>query len=343
MAGQYNVTRHVDEKPVGKAGASVSIDMPRAYDQRYWIIELFGTIHVESIGGSGDNVKTTAHGVASQISNIEVRANGRQSIFNVPFTYLVLGRHEDYGVGGTDQSMTTINGLGDGSNVVAGVTYDVKAVGFIQFDTVDGERPKDSSLATNQMNMFQLIATWGNPADLFALDSDPVTVTRDLTMRVSISETVELVDPKTGTRSYPQLLRKVTAIHQPVNATNRAQQIVLPTSNSMKSITVMAMDENGNYADGIVTELAAKSGLDTRFQVAADTMLLDNRAKYGNRLPGVITLDFTRVDGPARLADCWNLTSQAQPVLELGVVNNTAQPRYVDVICVEYLALGSGM
>lgn len=308
MGQQFRIQRSVGTLAV-VANGTQTIDLPRGYDYEALYLRLRGQLNVTALATS-----VRAEAPCQAVQRVEVIADGRNTIFSAPFWYTVFG---DY---------ARPNHLENGARYtvppsgVAVAAYTVEANGVIDFQTVDGERPKDTNFRTSGLQLFQLRLTFGAAGDSFV--GGTVDFGTGLFMEITTSEMVELPDAA-GNITSPSALAKVSYQEIAVPTTNANQEIRLPAGNLIKSIVLRAegLTTAGEPTDSALSSLQAYSGVDVRLNMAAGSLRGKNACDFGFRpTQGYLIIDFTRNGSDtARLSELWDVTRQAEPKISMNI------------------------
>jgi hypothetical protein len=308
------------------AGGFVTVDLPRGYDYESVHLRLTGQVQV-TVAGTAARVE----GPCQAISRVEVVADGRNTLFSAPFWACVFGKYDR-------TSMLESGARTATPPTGAGVaTYNIEALGVIDFMTPDGERPKDSNFRTDGLQLFQLRLSFGQAADMFTGVATAAFV--NCTVEISTVEMIELPDAQ-GVRTAPVALKKVSFQEIAVPTTNANQEIRLPAGNMIKSVLVRV---EGNVTAGepsatALNNLQVFSGVDVRANIKSASVRAMNNNDYGQLTAGYYVIDLARNgSGTAKLSELWDVTNQAEPKISMDITGGATVK--AQVITTEYLAL----
>lgn len=306
MAGQYRIKRRIQTVPV-TAGGFATIDLPRGYDYESIGLRITGGLQVTAAATS-----VRAEAPCQSVQRVEVIVDGRTTAYSAPFWYASLG---NLGRALTDQGARATTP----PSAVAIATYQVEAIGMVDFCYTEGERPKDSNLRTNGFSLFQLRLTFGNPGDNFV---GGTVVFSNLNVEVFSMELVEQPGPD-GKYTTPFMLRKVSFQEIAVPTTNASQEVRLPAGNLISKVTART---EGNVTAGepsvtILNALQLASGIDVRISNTGAQLRAMNNADYGLVTPGYYVADvLSRGRGARSLSECWDVRGQSEPKAILDIV-----------------------
>lgn len=306
MSKQFRISRKVATVPV-VAGGFNTIDLPRTYD--------YESIFVRVVGGLQVTVNTTsvrAEAPCQAVPRIEIIADGKNTLFSAPLWFAALGSVERPLTQSGARAITP-------PSAATVATYQVEAIGVIDFMTTDGERPKDSNFRSSGLQLFQCRLTFGNPGDSFVVGAGTV-VFNNLNVEVWTQELVEMPDA-TGVFTSPTMLKKVSYQEIALASSNVNQQILLPAGNLIKS--VFARGE-GNVTAGEPSALTFNniqllSGVDVRMNLTGGQLRAKNNADFGQITAGYFIADVLAKGGLANLTELWDVTGNSQPQLVADV------------------------
>lgn len=309
---QYRVPRKVASINVVAGATSQPLDLPRSYDYESIFLRLSGALQVTVAATS-----VRAEAPLQLVPRIVVMSDGKNVLFNAPMWACSLGRVDRPLTQSGARATTPPSGT-------AIATYQVEAIGVIDFATVDGMRPKDSNFRTSALSLFQLIATFGQPGDPFV--GGTVNFSGTPTLEVFTQEMIELPDvDAAGNAQFtsPVMLRKTSFLQQAIAASNPQLEIRLPAGNLLKS--VLARTEGsvtaGEPSTAILNNAILQSGLDVRHNLSGPQIRAKNNADFGQVTSGYYVLDTLRNgEAPGRLTELWDLTGQVEPKLVADVV-----------------------
>ena len=323
---QFRIQRTIAQAVV-TAGGFITLDLPRSYDYESLYLRLTGSVQVTTAATGG----VRAEAPCQTIQRAEIVADGRNTISSAPYWYHVLAKYD------RDGKMVQASRGVTPPTSVAIATYPIEALGVVDFATIEGERPKDSNLRTDGMQLFQLRLTFGNAADMF-YPAGGVAAFVNCIVEVSTSELVELVDPATGTRTTPTLLKKTSFQELTVPTSNANQEIRLPAGNMIKSVLLRTEGavNLGEPSTALLNNVQVASGVDVRMNMKAASLRAKNNLDFGVIQTGYYVADFTRNGGTqARLTELWDVTNQAEPKVLMDI--NGGAGYKLQAVVTEYL------
>jgi hypothetical protein len=312
--GQYRLKRRIATVPV-TAGGFATIDLPRGYDYESLFLRITGGLQVTAAATS-----VRAEAPCQSVQRVEVIIDGRTNAFSAPFWYTAFGQ---LGRALTDNG-ARVTTPPSGTAIA---TYQVEAIGVVDFAYTEGERPKDSNLRTTGFSLFQARLSFGNPGDNFV---GGTVVYNNLNVEVWSAEVVEMPDAE-GKFTTPWALRKVSFQELAVPTSNANQEVRLPAGNLISKVTCRT---EGNVTAGepsitMLNALQLASGVDVRLSLTGPQIRATNNADYGAALAGYYVADVLSRGRSARsLTECWDVRGQAEPKAILDIVggaNNRAQ------------------
>ena len=324
MGQQFRIQRTVGVMPVVSGGAA-TMDLPRGYDYEALYLRVYGGLQVTTAATA-----VRAEAPCQSISRVEVVADGRNTIFSAPFWYCVFGAVSRPGMLESGSRYTTP------PSAVGVATYQVEANGCIDFQTVDGERPKDTNFRTSSLQLLQLRLTFGAAADNFV---GGVVAFNGLNVEIGTSEMVELPDAA-GKVTSPNALAKTSFQEIAVPSSNANQEIRLPAGNLIKQL-ILRTEGNpvaGEPTTAVLQSAQAFSGVDVRLNLSANAMRAKNNNDFGYVQAGYYVMDFTRNGSiQARLSELWDVTRQAEPKISMNITGGASVK--AQVVVREYIGL----
>lgn len=316
-------------------GGSTTVDLPRGYDYESLLVRIAGNIQVTTAYDAVHFESPT-----QLIKRIEIIADGKNTIASVPFNTMCNG---DFA--------RIRNGVTTGPTSAAIGTYAVSAEGVLDFQTVDGIRPKDSNFRSAGLSLLQMRFTFGNPGDMFYGANGVAQVSGTMNIDVVSSEMVEYADPKTGKVTTPIALKKVSYQDVTISAANANLQIALPVGNLMRGVLIRT-EQDGNSFDGILNNVTLASGVDVRLNVPAADLKAINKLDYGQNIQAgyyVADLMSGGAQTGAKLADAWDLTGASEAKLILDVNNpppnwgytNAPGVNKITIVTIEYIMVNA--
>lgn len=311
MGAQNRIRRRIQQVAFVENG-QVVVDLPRGYDYESLHFRISGAI----------SVTTAFTGVLAEapvqlIKRIEIVADGKNTIASVPFNFLVNG----------NQSRTRQGGATAPTSGAIG-TYNIEADGVLDFQTVDGIRPKDSNFRSSGLSMLQARFTLGATKDCF-YGAGAAASSGTINIDITTSEMVEYPDAK-GNITTPIALVKRSYQDVNINAANANMQIALPVNNFLRGVTIRT-EQDGVPLDSILNNVQLASGVDVRLNVPAADLKAINMLDYGQNVKtGFYYADLMTggAQTGAKLADCWDLTKASEAKLIVDVSNPAAGTAY---------------
>ena len=315
------------------AGATSTMQLPRNYPYRRLSFHLDGNVTIAAAASAGTPKDSCP---AQLVSNITIRANGRDVIKSMDLETLHRLNESRYGV------RPFINSLPSG---YAAVTQDVDVHAFLDFKMWDSIRPIDTLLQSAGLATLELIVTWGNPDDIMTdafTGGTGVSVDSGTTLYVASEEYVG------APADMNFSVNKEFQIRSIVNAANDNHQIILPVGNMYRSILIKTISDGVNV-NTILDNIQIKSGTEVFKNIRAVQLQMENRMDMGLQLPnandtvnryyqegtlaGYYLLEFVR-DG--RLTESLDARRLSNLELELDV-NNPGTNDFIDVYPVELI------
>lgn len=300
MGSQVRFRRSVKTIPI-VAGGFDTVEIPRGYDIESIGLRIQATLNVTVSAGA-----VRAEAPTQLVRRIDVTSDGKNQHYSAPFWYASLGNRERSLTEQGARAITPPTGF-------AVAAYNVEAIGFVDFATVDGGRWKDSNLRTNGMSLLQLRVEFGNPGDSFTAGT--VSFTGTPTLEIWTCELFEIPDAE-GNLPRIEFLKKTSYQELALTASNNAQEIRLPAGNLIKSVFVRTDGSvtAGEPSTTVLNALQLTNGLDTRINLSGSAIRAQNNADYGYITPGYYVADFTNVGKVnARLVDMWDVSNLAEP------------------------------
>lgn len=323
MAAQYRIKRKIQTMLV-QANSFGVIDLPRQYDYEALHLRISASLQV-----TGAATSVRAEAPCQIVPRIEVIADGKNTIYSAPFWYACLGNVPRRLTSSGARATTPPSGTG-----VA--TYAVEANGVVDFQTLDGVRPKDSNFRTRGLSLLQLRLTFGAAADCFV--GGTVAFSGTPIVEVSSAECVEETDEAGNFKTSPIALKKVSYQQQAFAASNSAAEFRLPAGNMIRGVTIRT---EGNPTAGEPTvstlnNVQLVSGVDVRVNMSAAALRGMVNADYGQVLAGYYRADLLAKGGyTCNLTDLWDVTRQAEPKCILDVTGSANTQ--IQVVTEEYI------
>lgn len=326
MAKQYRIIRKIATVQM-VAGQFSLTDLPRQYDYESLFLRINASLQVTVAATS-----VRAEAPCQLVPRIEVIADGKNTIYSAPFWYSSLGNLRRPLVESGARATTPPSGTGT-------ATYAVEANGVVDFQTVDGVRPKDSNFRTRGLSLFQLRLTFGQPGDPFV--GGTVVFSGTPTVEIYSAECVEETNDAGDFISAPGALKKVSYQQVAYASSNSAAEIRLPAGNLIRSVFLRTDGTTtaGEPSTTPLNNLQLLSGVDVRLNLSGPQLRAKNNADYGQVTAGYYCADLLAKGGyNVNLTDLWDVTRQAEPKAVLDVVGGANVQ--VQAVVTEYILPG---
>lgn len=323
MAAQYRIKRKIQTMPIAANSFGV-IDLPRQYDYEALHLRIQASLQVTVAATS-----VRAEAPCQLVPRIEVIADGKNTIYSAPFWFACLGNVRRPITSSGARATTPPSGTGT-------ATYAVEAIGIVDFQTLDGVRPKDSNFRTRGLSLLQLRLTYGAAGDCFV--GGTVAFSGTPVVEVSSAECVEETDDAGNFKTSPIALKKVSYQQQAFAASNSAAEFRLPAGNMIRGVTVRTDGYSvaGEPSTAVLNNLQLLSGVDVRVNMSAAALRAMDNADFGAFLAGYYRADLLAKGGyTVNLTDLWDVTRQAEPKCVIDV--NGAANVQVQVVTEEYI------
>lgn len=304
-------------------GQFATFELPRGLDYESLTLRLSGTVTVTT-GGT----LVRAEAPCQLVPRVEISSNGQLTHYSAPLWHSVFTGHENAPNANRAKSPAVP------PTAASAAAYAVEATGVINFNTPDGERPKDSNLATVGFTLFTLRLTFGQSASMF---TGSAVSTFTGTVEVSTSELVEEVAAD-GSRTMPLLLKKVTTQEVAAASDTDSHEILLPSGNLFRSVLLRAEASTGEPTLTLLNKMRLESNNDVRVNLSAKALRYENAKTHGWLTDGYYLLDVARSGNFARLSELWDLSNQAQPKVISDLDGSSGQK--VQAVVTEYIKLG---
>jgi len=308
MGKQFRVIRKIASVPITANGFATQ-DLPRDYDYEYIGLRIAASLQV-----TGAATSVRAESPCQLVPRVEVVADGKNNLFSAPFWYTSLGN--------VRRSLTQSGGRATTPPSGTGVaTYAVEALGFIDFATLDGVRPKDSNFRSRGLSLFQLRLTFGAAGDAFV--GGTVAFSGSPVVDVYAVQMVEETDAAGAFMSSPMALRKVSYQEQAFAASNANAEFRLPAGNLIRSVFVRTDGSTtaGEPSTAVLNNLTLQNGIDVRLNLSAANLRGLNNGQFGAVTAGYYLADLMRQEssGNAMLSNLWDVTGASEPKAILDV------------------------
>ncbi|MBA7495370.1 hypothetical protein ES702_05952 [subsurface metagenome] len=289
------------------AGLTSTLRLPRNYAYRTLSLRLEANL---------TTTETTAGVVmdslpAQLVSNIVIRANGRDVIKNYDMETLHRLTQQRYGIRPRIVSLAATTAAGPGD-------FTVNAV--IDFQMWRAVKPIDTLLDSSGMATLEMIVTWGAANSVFGGAFGGTVTVNSCTLYVA---SVESIGVPTGSRF---MVNKEFSIREIITAANAQHQINLPVGNLYRSIVLKTVSDACNV-NTILNNIILKSGTEVFKNRTAVHLQMDNRVDYMTEFPvatailenlfnGYYLLEFVK-DG--RLSECLDTSRLSSLELVLDI------------------------
>jgi hypothetical protein len=310
MRPQYRAIRKIATVPA-VAGSFATVDLPRDYDYETIGIRVYGGLQVTALATS-----VRAEAPCQVLSRVELLIDGKNAAYNAPFWYACLGNLDRPHVEANARAVTPPSG-------VAVATYQVEALGFVDLSTINGERPKDSNFRSAGLSLNQLRLSFGQPGDSFV---GGTVAFSSMNVDVWAAQMVELPDAA-GSYYVPGALRKVSYQESAHASSNANFEYRLPAGNFIRSVLVRGEGAvtAGEPSTAVVNNIILQTGLDVRFNLAANNVRMRNNGDYGAVTAGYYRADLLSLGGSVvRLSELWDVTGQTEPKAILDVTGGAS-------------------
>ncbi len=302
---QNRILRKVATVPV-TAGGFITVDLPRDYDYESIFVRINGGLQVTALATS-----VRAEAPCQIIPRMEVIADGKNNLYSAPFWFASLGNvHRTQGEQG-GRAVTPPSG-------VAIATYQVEAIGVIDFMTQEAVRPKDSNFRSAGLSLFQMRMTFGQAGDCFV---GGTVVFNNMYVDIYVQQMVELPDA-TGAITTPVALKKVSYQELALLSSNANQDVRLPAGNNIKEVLVRTDGSTtaGEPSVAVLNNITLGAGVDVRLNLSGAQLRAKNNADYGQMPAGYYVADLcAKGIAPINLTDLWDVTGAAEPKITLDV------------------------
>jgi hypothetical protein len=314
MRKQYRILRKIATVPV-TAGGSIAVDLPKTYDYETLFLRVYGGLQVTALATS-----VRAENPCQTVARVEVISDGKNTLHSAPFWFWSLGSYARNLLHSGARATTP-------ASAVAVATYQVEAIGTVDFMVEDGDRPKDTNFRSAGLSLFQCRLTFGQAGDCFV---GGTVAFSSMNVDIFSSELIEMPDEQ-GNFSSPVMLKKTSYQELVLPASNANQQVRLPAGNLIRGVLfrgagAVTADEP---ATTVFNNFQLSSGTDVRLNVAAANLRAKNNADYGQITAGYYVADLlSKGSGVVNLTELWDVTGNAEPYAILDVTggaNNKMQ------------------
>jgi hypothetical protein len=365
MAYQQRVKRLVQSQ-AWAVNTLVTVPLPRNYDLESVYITITGTENYPAALVAACVRSDAPFGL---ITRIEVIAEGRQTLFSVPGYVMGMANIRRHRRPTYRERAESWNNHQNPPLVYTAPTSTMPtstSVAFagticLDFQNIQGFRPKDTVLRTGGLQTLDLKLTFGDQTSLFypaaasatpfaapALGSTLPTLTNYTitpgTLFVNISEVQELADPQTGQISSPTSVQRWSnqQINLPSVQTNL--QTLLPTDNFV-GMVLLTTKISGESIDGMISGARLQRGVDVRYNIDVPVLrgLMQMDSDWAMQ-PGFMALDIMGAGNQfVKISEAWNLQGGADTRIGVDVVAAGAgTTSTADITTVEFIPLRAG-
>lgn len=298
-------------------GAVETLEIPRMADIESLLLDLVGTFTYPA--GAAGSLRTL--GPQALISRVELVADGKTTILSAPGWAFGVASDRTFEGGGGGAYMQMTNPAANAAGTLQTQLY----VDLMQFD---GVKPKESNLRARDLSVLELKITFAPWSECFTNAASVPTVF-NVELFVDGNFCTEL-DPE----AKPAFLVKRTSQVIGAESSNSAHQIRLPAGNIIRSVKFFT-HISGVASDGIINNVTASNGIDTRLVSSARALRVRQR---GYKVPtvGFFEVDFARqTRGDVLLSNCWAVKNPSEPILTLDY--NGGAGRRIEMVITELL------
>lgn len=375
MAGQQRIKRLIASQPFVANSQVVFQNLPRNYDAEGYMVQISGSITTPVALPAGSNTFKPALRTDSPfglIPRVELIAEGRQTLVSCPAYVLGIANvwrrrawYSPMDANTFAQVQTpglTRNVATASTALVENVTLPFVGTFFIDLQSINGMRAKDSAFRTGGLQTLELKLTTSDSSGLFyqpgatllttpfsapaigatlAATLGTVVVLNPTTVRLFSCELQELLGANEQT-SLPGYVKRISHQDVPIASANSNLEIQLPTDNYMEAI-ILSSRIGGEGVDTIINNIQLKRGVDVRLNLVDNDLMALNERDYSHpRFPGEYVCDLMTSGAVYdKIADAWNLQGGADTRVALDVSNPGANV-IVGVTSIEYIPLRTG-
>lgn len=267
------------------------IDVPNVHHIKSIQIALSGTLTIST----ANSTATPAHSPSELIKRVDLIANGREVLEQVPFRIACFGNYQR-------KFHTEVTPPG-----VTQAAHAFRAVGYYDRINFDGPRPKDSAFKAkaHASDLFQLRLTFGAKTDISTNASAANLALSNVLVEVSVEALVE----KDADANEPKAIKKRTLQTVQVSSANTNLRVPLPRGNRCRLVGVLATDD-GEPTDSLINSVEfAINGIDVKMKDTYKNLRSLNSSDKQVTVPtGFVFLD-SAPDGS--LAEVWDLSNVA--------------------------------
>lgn len=316
MGKQYTLLRKVGTVNVA-AGGFASIDLPRDHDYNAIGLRLSGSVQVTT-----NCTSVRAEAPTQLVQRVQLVAEGKNMLHNSPFWAMVTGAFKRKSIQSGARALTP-------PTAATVATYAVEALGFLDFNSLDTVRPKDSAFRSYGLSLLQLQFQFGQPIDVFVPGAGVVVFSGTPTVEVFACNCVE---ERNADGSYagqaPLFLKKTTFQETAIVNTNSAQEVRLPAGNLLRSVLVRTEGgvTAGEPSTNNLNNLILQNSNDIRVNLTAAQLRHKNNGDYGQITAGYYVGDLVAKGGEGNnvLSDLWDVGGASEPKAILDVTGQAS-------------------
>lgn len=207
------------------ANSESTFDLPRVQNYEFVVVELDAVVNL-SVAGSA----VRAEAPAQLLKRIQLVADGKDTLSDVPFSHVAFGNY----AAKFAKEITAPGSAGTGNSTV-------RAVGFINISNLRGWREKDTAFQAYLTRLLQLRVTSGAANDLFTGTPTGTITSGTVNVYVGSHDELEKVDGTTD-QGEPKRVKKRSTQVLTYSSANAAQQFQLPLGNSVRLVSIHALD-----------------------------------------------------------------------------------------------------
>jgi len=264
-----------------QSGSVSTLELPRNFLYRKILCRLAGSVIVSGGSGAGAPHVRAAY---KAISRVELIANGRDTIINLPAEAFEVFNRIDYG---------TAPSAAHPSNDAA-ATYSFNASFIIDLAMKRGVRPIDTLFPALGLSTLDLKITWGAGADMFTGAVDFTSAAIQTTTELAVESFEEIGEVPKGLA-----INKTFVIDRVITAASTNLQIQIPTGNTYRGFLLHTNSDNV-AVDTMIDGVSIESGTVVYQKWLSVEELIDyNKLQYGleSALVGYYNVDFMDSDG----------------------------------------------
>lgn len=299
-------------------GSVQTIEIPRMADIETLFLDLIGTFTYPA--AAAGSLRTL--GPQALISRVELIADGKTTILSAPgWAFGVASDRTFEGGGGGSYTQMT--------NPAANAAGTLQTQFYVDLMQFDGIKPKESNLRAQNLSILELKITFAPWTECFT-NAASVPAVFDIDLFVDGNFCTEL-DTETA---KPAFLVKRTSQIIAAESSNSNHQVRLPAGNIIRGVKFFT-HINGVASDGILNNITASNGIDTRLVASARALRVRQRG-YKAPTVGFLEVDFARqIRSDVMLSNCWAVKNPSEPILTLDY--NGGAGRRIEMVITEIL------